>query len=179
MPFTLLTGLYAKLAGVLLVLAALAALFMWGHHEGALSVQTRWDAAKAVQTAAAAEQALQTRATEDNQRNAFNALAAKYEEAIHAPQPSFAEHLAPAVAAGTVRLRDESAAVCSGQMPVVAARARIADAATASAATQRLADSIAAVRAGDEADQREHVLDQQIIALQALLEAERQQSPVQ
>jgi len=70
-----------------------------------------------------------------------------------------------------VRLRDDCPA--SGDVPAAAARARGVDVAAAAAATQRLATAVAAVRAGDEADARERQLGAQVIALQAIVRAER------
>jgi hypothetical protein len=171
----MLATLYAKLAALGLVLAALTGLYLWGHHEGATGVQARWDAAKAAQQAVADHQATASAQQTLTWTQQFSAIATHYEEAIHAPQPAVADAVGPAVAAGTLRLRDDAPAVCRGQVSIAAARSRAADAAATQALADRLANSIAAIRAGDEADQRERALGQQIIALQAVLQAERAQ----
>jgi len=175
MPITLYLKL-AKWGAVLgLLLAVTGGLFLWGHHIGAAGVQAKWDVAKILQATQIAEAQLQAKATEDNNRNAFNALAAKWEAATHAPQPSIADHTSDAVAAGALQLRSESAQTCpAAGVPIAAARSRELAAATAAAATQRLADSVAAVRVGDAADKREADFRQQIETLRALLAVERQ-----
>jgi hypothetical protein len=172
----MLTGLYAKLIGLGLILAALAGLFLWGHHVGAASVQARWDAAKAAQAAAVARQAAASATQTQSWTQQFAATAAQFEATTHEPTPAVADSVAAAAAAGTVQLRDR-ADRCPGQVSGAAARSRAADAAATAALAQRTADSIAAVRVGDAADARERQLGEQVKALQALLRAERVPQP--
>jgi hypothetical protein len=168
----MLTGLYAKLIGLGLTLAALVGLFAWGHHVGAVGVQKRWDAAKTGQAVVAerATVAHLAQALDWNQR--FATIATHYEATSHAPTPAVADSVAAAAAAGTLRLRDRTD-VCPRGVPAATAAARATDAAATAALAQRVTDSIAAIRVGDAADARERQLDEQVTALQALLRAER------
>ena len=167
-----------RIVAWLAVLALLASALLWAHHKGAADVQAQWDAAKAVQAAQAAVAEQQKQAADDTQREAFNALAAKYEAATHAQTPTVADPTAVAVNGGALRLRDEvePAAVCArpADMSDITARSRALDAAATQALADRTANSIAAVRAGDDADRRERQLGEQITILQALLRSERQ-----
>lgn len=169
----MLTGLYAKLIGLAAALLILLALFLWGHHVGAASVEAKWNASNLAQARAIAEAQLQADVEAETMRNSFNALSASYEAAVHAKPPAVADSIAAGVDAGTVQLRN--AAMCPGDGTVSAAttRSRAADAATTQALADRVANSIAAVRAGDEADAREHQLGAQVIGLQDVLTAER------
>lgn len=166
----MLGSLYAKLIAVGAVLALLAGGLLWfGAHErgiGAAGVQAKWDSAVAAAQATSAAQTL-------DWTKQFSAIGAQYEANSHVQSPSIADAVAADVRAGTVRLRDEPAQSCAGSVPAATARSRAADAAAAAAATQRLADSVAAVRVGDAADAREQQLREQVIALQAVLNAER------
>ena len=176
----MLASIYVKLAAVAVLLFALAGFGLWCHHKGATSVQAQWDAAKAVQTAAADRQALASTTQTLRWTQQFAQTATHYEALNHETTPAVADAVTTAVAAGTVRLRDEAPTVaCPGTVSVAASRSRAADAAATQALADRLTNSIAAVRAGDIADARERQLGQQIIALQALLAIERQQSPAQ
>jgi hypothetical protein len=176
---SLLGSIYAKLAGALLVLAALLALFLWGHHVGAAGVQTKWDVAKSQQAAVAVNQrAVSAQQTLDWAQQ-FQGIAAHYETTAHENAPSVADAAAGAVRAGTLRLPAGPAPACptSGAVSRATVAARVADAAATQALADRLNAAIAALRAGDAADARERQLGQQVTALQALLRAERQQSP--
>lgn len=174
----MLATLQAKLIAVAAVLTLLAGGLLWfGAHErgiGAAAVQARWDEAKSVQAQAVAKAEADATNRITTMRNQFDALSAKYEAATHAQAPSIADSVAAGVRDGTVRLRD--AGVCPGgdQVHAVTARSRAADAAATQALADRVQAAIAAVRAGDEADARERLLGAQVIALQAVLKAERE-----
>ncbi len=164
---------YAKLAGLVLILVACAALFAWGHHLGADAVQAKWDLANAAQTKLAVQASESARATEHGQAQAFAGIATTYLQATTHDYPSIADTLPAAVAAGAVRLRNDCPAAGSGSVPSTTAGASRVDASAAAAATQRLADAVAAVRVAEQADARERQLGAQITALQAILSAER------
>lgn len=172
----MLTGLYAKLIGLGLTLAALAGLFLWGHHAGAASVQARWDAAKAAQAAAVARQAAASATQTQSWNQQFAATAAHFEAVTHEPTPAVADSVAAAAAAGTVQLRDR-ADRCPGQVSGAAARSRAADAAATAALAQRTAAAIRIIRIGDSADKREADFRSLIEAQRALLRAERAPQP--
>jgi hypothetical protein len=155
--------LYAALA----LIALLALGGWWLHHAGYASGKADCEAVHAVTAAQAVASA---RAIEHQQTTDFAGIASDYLQATTHDYPSIADTLPAAVAAGTMRLRDDCPA--SGDVSAAAARARGVDAAAA-AATQRLATAVAAVRAGDEADARERQLGAQVTALQGLLTAER------
>lgn len=175
----MLTGLYAKLIGLGLILAALAGIFTWGHHTGAVSVQTRWDAAKTAQIAAVNRQAAVSVLQSATWLHQFDTIATHYEASAHETAPAVADSVSAAVRAGTLRLSGERASDrCLGQVSDAAAHSRAADAAATAALAQRVADSIAAVRVGDAADARERQLREQVSALQDVLRAERAQAPV-
>lgn len=178
MPVNLLASVYAKLAALTLVLAALAALWLWGHHVGASGVQAQWEAAKAVQVTAAANQRAASAQQTLDWTQQFQSIATHYEGTTHGTSPTVADATDVAMRAGTVRLRDEPSQCPAGTaVSAAAARSRAADAAATQALADRVQNSIAAVRIGDAADKREHDLGEQVIALQALLQAERQRSP--
>ena len=168
----MLTGLYAKLIGLGLTLAALAGLFLWGHHAGAASVQARWDAAKVAQGAAVDRQAAKSAVQTLDWAHQFQTINSHYEGSAHEPTPAVADSVASAAAAGTVRLRDD-ANRCTGPVSVTAARSRAADAAATQSLADRTAAAIQIVRIGDAADARERQLGEQVKALQAIVRAER------
>lgn len=175
----MLSSLYAKLIAAAAVLALLAGGLLWfGSHErgiGAAGVQAKWDEAKLAQASVVANARAANAAQALDWTKQFSAIDSHYEAASHAQIPAIADSVAAGVHDGSVRLRDGSGCpVRPDTVPAATARARVADAAAAAAATQRLADSVAAVRVGDAADAREHQLGQQVIALQAVLTAERQ-----
>ncbi len=171
--------LYKAGAAVLLVLALIAGYGLWHHRvfaEGAASVQTQWDAQKAKDAVATQKAQFEKQAAEDTQRGTFNSLAAAYEAATHAPQPSIADRVSAGLAAGSLQLRGGDAPVvcpASPGVPEATARSRAADAAATQALADRVANSIAAVRAGEAADKRERDLDAQIVGLQGVLNVER------
>lgn len=171
-------SLYAKLIALGLMMAGL---YLWGHHKGAESVQARWDAAQAMQSAAAANQRAASAQQTLDWTQQFQGIQAHYEAATHEPTPTVADATAVAVSAGTLRLPAGSSQTdrCGGSVSGAASRSRAADAAATQALADRVTAAIAAVRAGDDADARERALGQQVTALQALLRAERQQSPAQ
>jgi hypothetical protein len=172
----MLAGLYAKLGALLLVLGALAGLYVWGHHAGAAAVQARWNAAQAQQAAAAANQRAASAQQTFTWLDQFQTIATRYEAATHETLPAVSDAVATAVDHGAVRLRGSTSAACPETAAVsgATARARAADAAATQALADRIAYSIAAVRAGDDADERERQLGEQVKALQAILQAERQ-----
>lgn len=170
-------SIYAKLAGAVLVLVALAALWLWGHHVGTASVQAQWDLSKAQQQAATANQRAASAQQTLNWTQQFAGISAHYEATAHETSPPVADATAAAVHAGTLRLsHDTDAARCAGAVPAATARARAADAAATQALADRVTAAIAAVRAGDDADARERQLGEQVKALQALLQAERKET---
>lgn len=169
----MLASLYAKLAAAALLLAFLVGLFLWGHHSGAAGVQAKWDAAKVVQQIAVAKAHADNDLHTEIMRNSYNALSAKYEAVLHAQVPAVADSVAAGVTAGALRLRDNAAA-CPGAVPEATARSRLVDAAATQALSDRVAAAIRIIRIGDAADKRERQLGAQVIALQAVLTAERQ-----
>lgn len=170
----MLASIYVKLAAVAVLLFALAGFGLWCHHKGATSVQAQWDAAKAVQAAAADRQALASTTQTLSWTQQFAQTATHYEATTHETTPAVADAVSTAVAAGTVRLRDEApAATCPAAVSVATSRSRTADAAATQALADRVANSIAAVRVGDAADARERQLGAQVTGLQAVLDAER------
>lgn len=171
-------GLTAKLIAVGAVLALLVGGLVWfGSHErdiGAAGVQAQWDADKAMQSAAATEAQAKNAAQALDWTRQFAAISSKFETTTHAQAPSIADTVAADVDAGRLRLRD-GADVCPGGGAAARATARspAADAAATQALADRVQAAIAAVRAGDEADARERLLGAQVMALQAVLKAER------
>lgn len=158
------------IAFLALLIALVAGVALYGDHEraiGAAGVRAKWDAAIASAKVTSAKQTL-------DWTKQFSTIANHYQEQSHAQAPSIADTVATDVRGGTVRLRDEPAQACPGRVSDASSRSRAADAAAAAAATQRLADSVAAVRAGDAADAREQQLREQVIALQEILQAERE-----
>lgn len=169
----MLTSLYAKLAGFVLVLAALAGLFLWGHHVGAAGVQAKWDKAKLAQAVVVEKAQADNAAQATKWINSFSAIGAQYEATTHAQFRSMGDQVAAGVASGAVRLRGSDTGACRGLVPAATARSRAADAAATQALADRVQAAIAAVRAGDAADRREAHLDAQVIGLQGVLKAER------
>ncbi len=166
--------IYAKLAGIALFLLLLAGLFLWGDFHGAARVQAKWNVASSAQQVAVAEAKLHADAESAAMQKNYNALSAKYEDALHVQAPAVADSTLAAVTGGTLQLRDVAVCPGRGNVSATAAAARAADAAATAALTQRVTDSIAAVRVGDASDQRERQYAAQIVALQGLLRAERQ-----
>lgn len=169
----MINSIYAKLAVLAVVLALLIVLFLWGHHVGRADVQSKWDVAKAAQSVAAVVASEAARATENRQSSDFSGIENTYLQATTHAYPSIADALPAAVGAGALRLRNDCPAGGGADVSAVTASARAADAAATAALAQRVADSIAAVRAGDAADDRERQLGAQVTALQAVLRAER------
>lgn len=169
----MMTSIYLKLGALGVILCALLGLYLWGHHNGAASVQAKWEAMKVVQAHAVAKAEAQAKATADATAKKFNALSDQYEAAIHAQAPSVADSAASGVAGGTLRLRDAATCPGTGTVSATVSASRAADAAATQALADRVQAAVAAVRAGDEADRRENRLDVQVRALQAVLRAER------
>lgn len=174
----MLTGLYTKLIGLGLILAALAGLFLWGHHVGAANVQTRWDAAKTAQIAAVDRQAAVSVLQSATWLHQFDTIATHYEASAHETAPAVADSVSAAVRAGTLRLSGERASDrCLGQVSDITARSRAIDAAATQALADRTAAAIRIIRIGDAADARERQLREQLTALQDVLRAERAPAP--
>ncbi|NII73922.1 hypothetical protein FHW84_002495 [Dyella sp. SG562] len=177
----MLASLEAKLIAIGLVLAALAGGFIWYGHTryeaGAASVQAKWDIDKSAQDEAVGKASAASVARFNSLTSQFNQLSAKYEEMTHDPMPAVADSVSAGVRNGTLGLRGEvECPVHSGTVDAATARSRAADAAATQALADRVQAAIAAVRAGDEADQRERQLGQQVVALQGILRAERETS---
>ena len=172
------TALWAsfKLYIIAAMVAVLIGVTIWfGAHErhiGETKVQAKWDVAKAAQVSLAEVAVEKSLATNQKQATSFAGIESNYiEVTTHAPTPF---DLPAALAAGNLQLRDRCPVARSSGVPEATARARAADAAAAASATQRLTDSVAAVRAADASDARERVLSAQVIALQDVLRAERE-----
>lgn len=169
----MLSGLYAKLICLALITLMLVGLFLWGRHVGASSVQAKWDTANASQTVVAVKASEGARATENRQATDFAGIASGYLQATTDAYPSLSDALPAAVAAGTVQLRDTCPAHAGGGVSQATADSRAADAAVTQALADRVANSIAAVSAGDAADKREADFRALIVALRAALTIER------
>jgi hypothetical protein len=157
---------------VLLILAVVG--FAWHERNvGADGVQAKWDLANAQEAKLTVHASETARAAEHQQAADFAGIATTFLQATTHAYPSIADTLPAAVAAGTVQLRDACPAPDRGGVSAAAAASRERDAAATQALADRVADSIAAVRAGDDADAREQQLDAKINALQAVLRAER------
>ena len=155
------------------VLAVVGVVFWFGAHErgiGAAGVQAKWDAFKAAQAQVVAKQEASNAARYQSLTEKFNHVESQYEASNAIP--SVAPSVAASVRDGSLRLRDSTDS-CPGLVSVATARSRAADAASTQALADRIHAAIAAVRAGDAADAREHKLDAQVIALQSILRAER------
>lgn len=166
-----LLSLLRKAWPYLLLTAVIGGGIWYLHHrwfnEGAASVQAQWDDATHQAQAKSAQQSL-------DWLTHFNTIAARYEDAIHAPQRAVADSVAAGVRIGALRLRDVPPESCPGRVSDATASSRAADAAATQALADRVQAAIEIVRIGDEADAREHQLDAQIIGLQDTLKAERQ-----
>lgn len=149
------------------------------YRKGEAHTQAKWNAALAKQEVVAVKASEKARATEQQQSAAFAGAASTYLQATaHAP-PSIAGTLPAALAAGTLKLRDDDAP--RRIVSDATARSRAADAAATEALAQRAqaeARGIRIVAIGDVCDAREQQLDAQIVALQSVLRAERQKSPL-
>lgn len=160
-----------KLIGAGVILALLAGLMFYAHHLGASSVQAKWDAQKRLDTIAVAKVEAASAEHARSLQAQFDALNVTYKDKLNEKPTSVADPIPAAVADGSLRLRDVT--VCSGNVSATTASSRAADAATTQALADRVSHSIAAIRAGDAADERERQLDAQIIGLQDALSAER------
>lgn len=162
-----------RLAGTMLfVLAAGLTGLAVGLHQGRAAVQARWDAETARQQAAAAAEQSRLDAAARGAQDAVTAIGDRYDETL-LPTPGIADSVAADLGSGTLRVRYECAAPGADPVPGPAGRAGQLDAAAAAADENRREAAIASVRAGDDADARERQLREQVIALQAVLRAER------
>lgn len=156
-------------AAVILLTAA----FIAGHHVGEQRGAEKLAQYKATSTAAAVQAQATFQAEHTAMETKFNALSAKYDEVTREKPPAVADSVRADVDGGTLQLRDTSMCAADRESAAATARSRAADAAATQALADRVAHSIAAVRAGDAADERERQLGAQVIALQGVLEAER------
>lgn len=164
-------------AAIAILIASVIGSLYFGYTSGEAHVQAQWDAKKASQLVVAVTASEAARSTEYKQAGDFTAIATDYLQATTHAYPTLGATLPAAVSAGTFQLRD----VCpkadrpasSASMPEATARSRIADAAATQALADRVKNSIAAVRAGDEADARERQYRALIISLRGILNAER------
>jgi membrane protein involved in colicin uptake len=140
-------------------------------HKGVAQIQSAWDAQKKVDVAAAKEAKLHSDAETDAMRRNYNLISGKYDRLLNAQLPSIADTIPASLSAGTLQLRYET--TCPANHSDAGAKATAASRARDAAATQALADrvaaSIAAVRVGDASDARERQLDAQIDALQEVV----------
>lgn len=178
----MLASLEAKLIAIGIALALLAGGFFWYGHTryeaGAASVQAKWDIDKSAQDEAVAKSSAASVARFNSLTSQFNQLSAKYEEMTHDPMPAVADSVSAGIRNGTLGMRGEvECPVRTGTVDAATARSRAADAAATQALADRVQNSLNAIQAGDAADQRERQLGQQIIALQAILRAERESRP--
>jgi hypothetical protein len=169
----MMSSIYLKLIGAAVVLALFAGVYGYGHHVGASGVQAKWDAQKQVDAIAVAKVEAANAVIAKSRQDQFNTLEAKYEKSIQ-PVPAVADRVSAGVSSGTLQLRDNTVCPSTGNVTTATAASRARDAAATQALADRVANSIAAIRAGDAADARERQLDAQVIALQGLLLAERQ-----
>lgn len=156
-------------AAVILLVAA----FLAGHHVAEVKAGKAMAVYKATAAEAAIKAQAQFQADHSAMETKFNALSAKYDEATREKPTAVADSVRADVDSGALRLRDADVCAADRQAAAATARSRAADATATQALADRVAHSIAAVRAGDAADKREHDLGAQVIALQGILEAER------
>lgn len=111
---------------IILVIILLAAVYMWGHHSGAVAVQDKWDKEKVAQEAAivkAENDALKTERLGSNSTNEvsnevqkrFNDIRNSYDSDINGLQPGTAYSNTVPKAAGTARAGD--ATTCRAELP--------------------------------------------------------------
>lgn len=164
------------------ILAAIAALLggmaLFGAHErgiGAAKVQAKWDLATAKQNVVTVEASEKARVTEQKQVTSFTGIEAGYLQATtHEPTPF---DLPAALAAGTLKLRNDCTAPDPRRVSRAASRSRELDAAATEAISKRVEAASTVVRVGHASDARERQLSAQVTALQSLLNAERATSP--
>lgn len=173
----MITTLYAKLIGAAILLAVLAGAAFWLHHSGVESgkatVQAKWDAEKAAQVIAVAKAKDQAETKYAGQVTDFSKIDTTFQEQSHAQVPSVADALSAGFDAGAFRLRDNPVCSSGSYDKAAAASSRKLDAAATSALAQRVANSIAAIRVGEQADARERYLRAQVTGLQEIVRAER------
>jgi hypothetical protein len=163
--------LYVKLAAVALMLAMCSGLYLTGHHMGASAVQAKWDAQKKLDAVAVAKvEGASQQHTKDTEAT-FGDILNNYLATYHEMHPPVADSVSAGVSDGSLKLRDNP--VCSGERSALTASSRALDAAYTQALADRISHSIAAVRSGDLADERERQLDAQVKGLQDVLKAER------
>ena len=172
------TGTKVLIGIVAAVLWTAATAYVGYRWESANNAQTLSDWKQQVDDAKVTAAKVQTKNAQDQAalQTKYNDVEQNYEVLLQQQGPSIATATSTAIAAGSLILRDAGTQICprsnAGDSATVAARA--ADAAATQALADRLSSSVAAVRAGDAADQRERELDAQIVGLQAIVIADRQ-----
>lgn len=154
---------YAALA----LLIALAAGGWWLHHSGYASGVAHEATIVAQRDAKAAAEAQKREAA---MRDAYNALAQRYEQDKAHAQADHDRAIAD-LRDGAVKLQDKW--TCPS-LPAVTVASRERDAAATQALADRTAAAIRIVQLGYDADKREAELGAQVTALQGILRAERQ-----
>lgn len=164
------------LAGIILAALYSCGVAFLGYeqgHKGEVTLQARWDAQNKLNASVAAAAKAKNASTTSYLQNQFGGINSTYLGITNAPTPSIFSTIPASMSAGTVQLRDTASCPSSSRGSTATAASRAADAAATQALADRVSNSIAAVRAGDEADKRERDLDAQIIALQNAITAER------
>lgn len=165
--------LYFILAAAALLLAGAA----WAaHHErdvGRAQVQAKWDLSVAQQNRVAVAASEKARTTEHQQATDIANAATNYVEVLTHAQPTLSAAIPAAVAAGTLKLRNDCPAPDRRSLSETTARSRLADAAATEALAKRVEAAAVVIRVGDTSDARERQLSAQVTALQAVLRAER------
>ncbi|MEO9079615.1 MAG: hypothetical protein ABI268_09920 [Rhodanobacter sp.] len=164
-----------KLYFILAFGVALLAGAAWAvHHErdvGRAEVQAKWDLAVAQQNRVAVAASEKARTTEHQRAADFSGAVATYiEVTAHADSPFT---LPAALAAGTLKLRDDCPAAGRSDVSAATARSRAADEAATEALSKRVEAASTVVRVGHASDARERQLGAQVTALQDVLRAER------
>ena len=166
--------LYIIAAVVALLLAGMTWFGVHERHIGAAKVQAKWDIAVAAQNVVTVDASEKARKTEQLHAGAFDVIASNYLKATSHAETPF--DLPAALAAGTLRLRNDCPAPDPRSVPQATARSRELDAAYTSALAHRAENQARAIRVhdyGKEADAREITLRAQVTALQSILKAER------
>lgn len=165
------------IAGAVAIL--LAGIVWFGAHEraiGAAGVQAKWDKATAAQSLLATAASESARTVERNHATYFADIDKTYLETTTHEYPTIAAGLPAAIAAHTLKLRDNCTTLPSRDVSRATTSSRELDEAYTSALSKRAEAEARAIRIvgiGDEADSRERVLGAQVTALQDVLRAER------
>ena len=158
----------------LIAVLVLAGAMRFSYDKGVDHVQAKWDIATAAQNVVSVTASEKARATEQRQSASFASIEAGYLQATTNEPTPF--DIPAALAAGSLKLRNDCPAPDTSSVSETTARSRDRDAAATQALADRVEDSIAAVRAGEAADARERQLSAQVTALQDILRAEREET---